>query len=105
MKLHLVKRCGNAGGVRGSRDGLLTFSVASLNGLRYVRPTAENWTLLAYVEPAARVEQQVRNARTASISPQRLPASTHRSAGSGRSPPCTRSSSATATEKSITAAK
>lgn len=32
------------------------FGALTLNGLRYVRPTAENGTLLAYIEPAARVE-------------------------------------------------
>ena len=26
------------------------FGGLSLNGLRYVRPTAENWTLLAYMQ-------------------------------------------------------
>ena len=35
------------------------FGALTLNGLRYVRPTAENWALLAYIEPAARVEQEV----------------------------------------------
>lgn len=35
------------------------FGALTLNGLRYVRPTAENWTLLAYIEPAARIEQEV----------------------------------------------
>lgn len=34
------------------------FGGLSMNGLRYVRPTAENWTLLAYMQPAARIEQQ-----------------------------------------------
>ena len=37
------------------------FGALTLNGLRYVRPTAENWSLLAYIEPAARIEQQVRH--------------------------------------------
>ena len=30
-----------------------------LQGIRYVRPTAENWSLLPYAEPAAKVEQTV----------------------------------------------
>ena len=34
------------------------FGALTLNGLRYVRPTAENWTFLAYMQPAARIEQQ-----------------------------------------------
>ena len=36
----------------------VVFGGLSLNGLQYVRPTAENWTLLAYMQPAARIEQQ-----------------------------------------------
>lgn len=58
MKLHLVKRVGMLAACAAAAT-VCAFGVASLNGLRYVRPTAENWTLLAYVEPAARVEQQV----------------------------------------------
>ena len=58
MKLHLVKRVGMLAACAAAAT-VCVFGVASLNGLRYVRPTAENWTLLAYVEPAARVEQQV----------------------------------------------
>lgn len=30
-----------------------------MQGMRYVRPTAENWSLLPYAEPAAKVEQTV----------------------------------------------
>lgn len=55
MKLHLVKRVGMLAACAAAAT-VCAFGVASLNGLRYVRPTAENWTLLAYVEPAARVE-------------------------------------------------
>lgn len=58
MKLHLAKRVGMLAACAAAAT-VCVFGVASLNGLRYVRPTAENWTLLAYVEPAARVEQQV----------------------------------------------
>lgn len=58
MKLHLVKRVGMLAACAAAAT-VCAFGVASLNGLRYVRPTAENWTLLAYIEPAARVEQQV----------------------------------------------
>lgn len=58
MKLHLAKRVGMLAACAAAAT-VCAFGVASLNGLRYVRPTAENWTLLAYVEPAARVEQQV----------------------------------------------
>lgn len=58
MKLHLVKRVGMLAACAAAAT-VCAFSVASLNGLRYVRPTAENWTLLAYVEPAAKVEQTV----------------------------------------------
>lgn len=58
MKLHLVKRVGMLAACAAAAT-VCAFGVASLNGLRYVRPTAENWTLLAYVEPAARVEQTV----------------------------------------------
>ena len=58
MKLHLVKRVGMLAASAAAAT-VCAFGVASLNGLRYVRPTAENWTLLAYIEPAARVEQQV----------------------------------------------
>lgn len=36
----------------------VVFGGLSLNGLRYVRPTAETWRVLPYVEPAARIEQE-----------------------------------------------
>ncbi len=35
------------------------FGALALNGLRYMRPTADNWWLLPYAEPADRVEQAV----------------------------------------------
>lgn len=35
------------------------FGALALNGLRYMRPTADNWWLLPYAEPADRVEQTV----------------------------------------------
>ncbi|WP_418913571.1 hypothetical protein [Agathobaculum sp.] len=35
------------------------FGALALNGLRYMRPTADNWWLLPWVEPAARIEQSV----------------------------------------------
>ena len=34
------------------------FGALSLNGLRYVRPTAETWRILPYVQPAAWIEQE-----------------------------------------------
>lgn len=58
MKLHLVKRVGMLAACAAAAT-VCAFGVASLNGLRYVRPTAENWTLLPYAEPAAKVEQTV----------------------------------------------
>lgn len=33
------------------------FGALALNGLRYMRPTADNWWLLPYAEPAERIEQ------------------------------------------------
>ena len=35
------------------------FGVLAVNGLRYMRPTTDNWWLLPWVEPAARIEQSV----------------------------------------------
>lgn len=35
------------------------FGALAVNGLRYMRPTADNWWLLPWVEPAARIEQSV----------------------------------------------
>ena len=35
------------------------FGALAMNGLRYMRPTADNWWLLPWVEPAARIEQSV----------------------------------------------
>lgn len=35
------------------------FGALALNGLRYMRPTADNWWLLPYAEPAERIEQAV----------------------------------------------
>lgn len=35
------------------------FGALALNGLRYMRPTADNWWLLPWVESAARIEQSV----------------------------------------------
>lgn len=58
MKLHLVKRVGMLAACAAAAT-VCAFGVASLNGLRYVRPTAENWSLLPYAEPAAKVEQTV----------------------------------------------
>ena len=58
MKLKILKRAGMLAASTAVCCGGI-FGALTLNGLRYVRPTAENWTLLAYIEPAARVEQQV----------------------------------------------
>ena len=35
------------------------FGALAVNGLRYMRPTADNWWLLPWVEPAERIEQCV----------------------------------------------
>lgn len=35
------------------------FGALAVNGLRYMRPTTDNWWLLPWVEPAARIEQSV----------------------------------------------
>lgn len=58
MKLKILKRAGMlAASAAVCYCGV--FGALTLNGLRYVRPTAENWSLLAYIEPAARIEQEV----------------------------------------------
>ena len=57
MKLNILKRAGMLAASTAVCCGAV-FGGLSLNGLRYVRPTAENWTLLAYMQPAARIEQQ-----------------------------------------------
>lgn len=60
MKLKILKRAGMlAASTVVCYCGV--FGALTLNGLRYVRPTAENWSLLAYIEPAARIEQEVRH--------------------------------------------
>ena len=35
------------------------FGALAVNGLRYMRPTTDNWWLLPWVAPAARIEQSV----------------------------------------------
>ena len=35
------------------------FGALAVNGLRYMRPTTDNWWLLPWVEPAERIEQCV----------------------------------------------
>ena len=35
------------------------FGALAVNGLRYMRPTADNWWMLPWVAPAARIEQSV----------------------------------------------
>lgn len=57
MKLNILKRAGMLAASTVVCCGVV-FGGLSMNGLRYVRPTAENWTLLAYMQPAARIEQQ-----------------------------------------------
>lgn len=57
MKKDIFKRAGMLAASTAVCCGAV-FGGLSLNGLRYVRPTAENWTLLAYMQPAARIEQQ-----------------------------------------------
>lgn len=57
MKKNIFKRAGMLAASTAVCCGAV-FGGLSLNGLRYVRPTAENWTLLAYMQPAARIEQQ-----------------------------------------------
>ncbi len=57
MKLNILKRAGMLAASTAVCCGAV-FGGLSMNGLRYVRPTAENWTLLAYMQPAARIEQQ-----------------------------------------------
>lgn len=57
MKLNILKRAGMLAASTAVCCGVV-FGGLSMNGLRYVRPTAENWTLLAYMQPAARIEQQ-----------------------------------------------
>ena len=60
MKLNILKRAGMLAVSTAVCYGGI-FGALTLNGLQYVRPTAENWSLLAYIEPAARVEQEVRH--------------------------------------------
>lgn len=57
MKLNILKRAGMLAASTAVCCGVV-FGGLSMNGLRYVRTTAENWTLLAYMQPAARIEQQ-----------------------------------------------
>lgn len=57
MKEDIFKRAGMLAASTAVCCGVV-FGGLSMNGLRYVRPTAENWTLLAYMQPAARIEQQ-----------------------------------------------
>lgn len=59
MKLNILKRAGMLAASAAVCYGGV-FGALTLNGLRYVRPTAENWSLLAYIEPASRIEQQVK---------------------------------------------
>ena len=56
MKEDIFKRAGMLAVSTAVCCGVV-FGGLSMNGLRYVRPTAENWTLLAYMQPAARIEQ------------------------------------------------
>lgn len=58
MKLNILKRAGMLAACTAVCYGGI-FGALTLNGLRYVRPTAENWWLLPYIEPAARIEQEV----------------------------------------------
>ena len=57
MKLNILKRAGMLAASTVVCCGVV-FGGLSLNGLRYVCPTAENLTLLAYMQSAARIEQQ-----------------------------------------------
>lgn len=57
MKVNIWKRMGMLAASTAVCYGVV-FGGLSLNGLQYVRPTAENWTFLAYMQPAARIEQQ-----------------------------------------------
>lgn len=57
MTLNILKRAGMLAASTAVCCGGI-FGALTLNGLRYVRPTAENWTFLAYMQPAARIEQQ-----------------------------------------------
>lgn len=58
MKLHLVKRVGMLA-ASAAVCGVVAGGGLMMQGMRYVRPTAENWSLLPYAEPAAKVEQTV----------------------------------------------
>ena len=59
-----------------------------MQGMRYVRPTAENWSLLPYAEPAAKVEQTVGREQQGSRSSAEItfpsPAMTNRDGKSGK---------------------
>ena len=54
-----AETCGNARGERGGMRRSVAGGGLMMQGMRYVRPTAENWSLLPYAEPAAKVEQTV----------------------------------------------
>ena len=58
MKLHLVKRVGMLAACAAVCSAVAGGGLM-MQGMRYVRPTAENWSLLPYAEPAAKVEQTV----------------------------------------------
>ena len=58
MKKDLLKRVGMlTAATAACTAGVL--GALAMNGLRYMRPTADNWWLLPWVEPAARIEQSV----------------------------------------------
>ena len=57
MKKDLFKRVGMLTAATAACYGVV-FGGLSLNGLRYVRPTAETWRVLPYVKSAARIEQE-----------------------------------------------
>ena len=58
MKKDLLKRVGMlTAATAACTAGVL--GALAMNGLRYMRPTADNWWLLPWVEPAERIEQCV----------------------------------------------
>ena len=58
MKKDLLKRVGMLTAATAACTAGV-FGALAMNGLRYMRPTADNWWLLPWVEPAARIEQSV----------------------------------------------
>ena len=58
MKLNILKRAGMLAASTAVCCGVV-FGGLSMNGLRYVRPTAENWTFLGNVYPTPAYDTEI----------------------------------------------